>query len=185
MDKEAINLEKTKDKQKEALSKLKQMQAELGFEMVPEKEMVGVKCDVFAPCALGAAINHKTVNQLHCKIVAGSANNQLESPELAEVLKERGILYAPDYVINAGGLINVYQELEGYSRERSERMTRGIYYNLKYVFQLAEKNSITTEKAAELMVEERLTKLRRSNALFQQDRKTVLAHIHNRRRQTS
>ena len=165
--------------------KLKKAQSELGFEIVPQEELLAMECDIFSPSALGSVINDKTVNKFRAKIIAGCANNQLERPEHAEILRERGIVYAPDYVINAGGLINVYQELEGYSRERSERITRGIYYNLKNVFQLAAKHKINTDKAAEIMVEERLKKLRRGGSFFQQERKTVLNHIHNRRRQAT
>ena len=165
--------------------KLKKAQTELGFEVVSETEILKMECDIFSPSALGAVINDKTVNGFQAKIIAGAANNQLARPEHAEILRERGILYAPDYVINAGGLINVYQELEGYSRERAERITRGIYYNLKNVFQLAATHKINTDKAAEMMVEDRLKKLRKGGSFFQQERKTVLNHIHNRRRQAT
>ena len=161
--------------------KLEKAQAELGFEIIKDSEVYNTPCDIFTPCALGAVVNDKTVNQFKCKIIAGAANNQLARPEHAEMLRERGILYAPDFVVNAGGLINVYQELEGYSRERSERMTRGIYYNLKRVFKLAKEEGISTEKAAERMVQERLVTLRRSGSFFQQNRKSVLSHLQNRR----
>lgn len=163
--------------------KLKKSQTELGFEAVSIKEIYHTPCDIFVPCALGGVINDETVNQLKCKIIVGSANNQLEKPEHAKALKERGILYAPDYVVNAGGLINVYLELEGYSRERAERMTRGIYYNLKKILEIAEEKGLTTDAAASLMVEDRLKKLAHTSTTFQRERKTVLSHIHNRRRQ--
>lgn len=162
--------------------KLKKAKEELGFEVVRAEEIYQVPCDIFAPCALGGIINDKTVGQIQCKIIAGSANNQLEKPEHAKMLKERKILYAPDYVVNAGGLINVYLELEGYSRERAERMTRGIYYNLKKVLEIAQEKGITTEEAANLMVEERLKKLKQASSTFQTQRKTVLSHIHHRRK---
>lgn len=163
--------------------KLKKMKEELGFEILSDKEVFTTPCDVFAPCALGAIINDETVSKFKCKIISGAANNQLEKAEHGEILRERGILYAPDYVVNAGGLINVYLELEGYSRERAERMTRGIYYNVKRVLQISDEMKISTEKAAGRMVEQRLSQLRHVAATFQQERKTVLAHIHNRRRQ--
>ena len=103
------------DIDKEKLQKAKE---ELGFDIIAEDEIYSTPCDIFVPCAMGAVINDKTVDKLKCKIIAGSANNQLERPEHADVLRERGILYAPDYVVNAGGLMNVYLELEGYSRMR-------------------------------------------------------------------
>ncbi|MBI4224269.1 MAG: leucine dehydrogenase, partial [Deltaproteobacteria bacterium] len=167
------------------VEKLTKTQAELGFEPVDAKAIYKTPCDIFAPCAMGGVVNNETVNLLHCKIIAGSANNQLERPEHAKMLKERGILYAPDYVVNAGGLINVYLELEGYSRERAERMTRGIYYNLKKVLEIAKEKGICTEDATNLMVEERLKKLAHTQTTFQPQRKTVLSHIHNRRKQYS
>lgn len=163
--------------------KLKKAKEEIGFEVVGPNAIYETPCDIFAPCAMGAVVNDQTVHQLRCKIIAGSANNQLERSELGKVLKERDILYAPDYVVNAGGLINVYLELEGYSRERAERKTRGIYYNLKNVLEIAEEKGLTTEEAANWMVEERLKKFGRASSAFQTERKTVLSHIHSRRRQ--
>lgn len=163
--------------------KLKKAQTELGFDPIDSKEIYKIPCDIFAPCAMGGIINDETAHRLQCKIIAGSANNQLEKPEHAKLLQERGILYAPDYVVNAGGLINVYLELEGYSRERAERMTRGIYYNLKKVLEIAEAEGLTTEEATNWMVEERLKKLAHTQTTFQAQRKTVLSHIHNRRKQ--
>lgn len=161
--------------------KTEKAKTELGIEIVSSKEVVKVPCDIFAPCAMGAVINDETVEQMKCKIVAGSANNQLEKPEHGDILKKRGILYAPDYVVNAGGLINVYLELEGYSRERAERMTRGIYYNIKKVLEISEEKGLSTEQAANYMVEQRLKQFRQSAAMFQQKRKSVLDHIHQRR----
>ena len=162
--------------------KLQQAKEKLNFEIVGKDEIYQTPCDIFAPCAMGAIINDETVNRLQCKIIAGSANNQLEKTEHGKMLTERGILYAPDYVVNAGGLINVYLELEGYSRERAERMTRGIYYNLKKVVEIAGEKKITTEEAANLMVEERLKNFAQAATTFQPTRKTVLSHIHSRRK---
>jgi leucine dehydrogenase len=125
-------------------------------EIVKPDEIYGVDCDIFAPCALGAVINEQTVEKLKCKIVAGSANNQLKEERFGDVLAKRNILYAPDYVVNAGGLINVYQELEGYSRDRSERFCKGIYTNCKRVFDIAIKEHMTPMKAADRMVELRI-----------------------------
>jgi leucine dehydrogenase len=129
-----------------------------GVEIVPPGEIFDVDCDVFAPCAMGAILNDDTIPKLKCKVVAGAANNQLEDDKRhADMLDQRGILYAPDFVINAGGLINVYNELLGsYNQERALRMTRGIYLNLTRVFEIAQRDSIATAKAADRVAEERI-----------------------------
>jgi leucine dehydrogenase len=138
-----------------------QAHRELGVEIVPPGEILGVECDVLAPCALGAVLNDRTIPALRCKIVAGAANNQLAEEERdGNALAERGILYAPDFVINAGGLINVYNELmPRYNRQRALRMTRGIYLNMTRVFQIAREESIPTSLAAERVAEERIRKM--------------------------
>ncbi|MBU4485025.1 leucine dehydrogenase [bacterium] len=150
-------------------------------EVVPSGDIVTMDCDVFSPCALGAIINDKTVENLKCKIVAGAANNQLDRLEHGDVLKKRKILYAPDYVINAGGLINVSLELEGYSPDRAERLTRNIYESLMNVFDISEKENISTAKSADHMVEKRLKQMVETNKMFSKDRKSLLQRIHTRR----
>ena len=132
--------------------------SELGVEIVAPEEILEVECDVLAPCALGAILNEESIPKLRCDIVAGAANNQLADEERdGRELHQRGILYAPDFVINAGGLINVYNELGGgYNRERAIRMTRGIYLNLMQVFQISNKDGIATFKAADRLAEERI-----------------------------
>lgn len=150
-------------------------------EVVDPKEIVTMQCDIFAPCALGAIINESNVEKLKCKVVAGGANNQLDKIEQCDILKKRGIFYAPDYVLNAGGLINVYMELEGYNRERAERMTRGIYYNISRVFKISDELNISSAKAADYLVEKRLEKIGKSNTMFTNQRKSVLANIGQRR----
>jgi leucine dehydrogenase len=134
---------------------------ELGVEIVPPEEILAVECDVVAPCALGAVLNERTIPALRSKIVAGAANNQLADEERdGRALAERGILYAPDFVINAGGLISVYNELmPKYSRERALRMTRGIYLNMMRVFEIARDEHIPTARAAERVAEERIAKI--------------------------
>ena len=92
---------------------------EFGAKAVELDEILTIPCDIFAPCALGAVLNDATIPELRCSIVAGSANNVLAESHHGEALAERGILYAPDYVINAGGLINVADELEGYNERRA------------------------------------------------------------------
>jgi leucine dehydrogenase len=94
---------------------------DFGADTAPPDQIHAVECDVFAPCALGGIINDETTPRLRCSVVAGSANNQLERPEHGKALQELGILYAPDFVVNAGGLINVADELRGYQPERASR----------------------------------------------------------------
>jgi leucine dehydrogenase len=121
---------------------------ELGAEAVGIDEVYDVDANVFAPCALGAILNDETVERLRVSIVAGAANNQLAKARHAKVLEEHGILYAPDYVINAGGLINVYSELAGWTLERSKRKAGEIYSTLLAIFELAESEGITSAAAA-------------------------------------
>ena len=131
-----------------------------GVELVPTEEILDVDCDIFAPCAMGAVLNDETIPRLRCSVVAGGANNQLADEERhGEALHTRGVLYAPDFVINAGGLINVYNELTGYKKERALRMTRGIYLNMMRVFEIAKSESIPTHRAADRVAEERIGKI--------------------------
>jgi len=117
-----------------------------------------VEADVFAPCALGAIINDQTIGQLKCTIVAGSANNQLESHAHGELLAKMKILYAPDYVVNAGGLIDVYYEGTAYNPEIVKLHVEGIHDTLLDVFHKAEKLNISTSEAADLIAEERFSR---------------------------
>jgi leucine dehydrogenase len=141
------------DTDKERLQKVAD---QYGCQVVAPEDIYKADVDIFTPCALGAVINDDTITQLKCKIVAGGANNQLKEPRHGDHLMELGILYAPDYVINAGGLMNVYVELEGYSRERALNMTKGIYYNLRKVFEIAQKDRVPTYKAADKVAEDRI-----------------------------
>lgn len=137
-------------------------ESDLGVEIVSSEEIMEVDCDVLAPCALGAGLNQESIPKLRCSIVAGGANNQLHNEEIDGVaLHERDILYAPDFVINAGGLINVYNELTGdYNQERALRMTRGIYLNLMRVFQISKEEKVPTYVAADRMAEERIATIK-------------------------
>jgi leucine dehydrogenase len=126
----------------------------------PEK-IHAVECDIFAPCALGAVIRDDTLPELKCRVVAGSANNQLEREEHGEALQQMGVLYAPDYVINAGGLINVADELRGYDRERAMGRVEGIYRTLREVFLVARERRISTAKAADAVAQARIDRVSR------------------------
>ncbi len=131
---------------------------EFGLEPVSASDVLEVECDVLAPCALGAILDQKTIPRLRCAIIAGGANNQLADEERdGAMLHERGVLYAPDFMINAGGLINVYNELGGtYNRERAMRMTRTIYLNLMRAFEVSKNEGIPTNQAADRVAEERI-----------------------------
>jgi len=135
--------------------------ADLGVEVVPTEQIYLVDADIFAPCALGAILNDTTIPALEVDIVAGAANNQLDRPEHADMLRERRILYAPDYVINAGGLINVYSELVGWSLERANRKAGEIYNVLLAIFDLAETEGMTSSEAADRVAERRLERVGR------------------------
>ncbi|MCC5866023.1 MAG: Glu/Leu/Phe/Val dehydrogenase [Wenzhouxiangella sp.] len=134
-----------------------QTAVELGCEAVGLDEIYDVDADVFCPTALGAIVNEQTIPRFKFKIVCGAANNQLATEECGNELERRGILYAPDYAVNAGGLMNVSIEFEGYNRERAKRMMRTIYYNVSKIFQIAERDGIPSWKAADRMAEERIT----------------------------
>jgi leucine dehydrogenase len=139
---------------------------QLGVEIVPNEQILELECDIFAPCALGAILDDETIPRLRCQIVAGAANNQLaDEATHGAMLDKRGILYAPDFVINAGGLINVYNELlGGYNRERALRMTRGIYLNLTRVFETSKREGISTALAAGRVAEDRIATVQKLRA---------------------
>lgn len=123
---------------------------------VDPENAAGTDCDVFAPCALGGAINAESIDRLRCEIVCGSANNVLADDSLAEALTDRGILYAPDFIANAGGLINVYGELRDLGPGQVEQLLDGIGDALGRVFEVASARSVTPLEAAKAVAEEAL-----------------------------
>lgn len=147
---------------------------EFGAEAVSPEKIYDVECDIFSPCALGAIINDDTIDRLKCKMIAGAANNQLKEDRHGDMLQEKGIVYAPDYVINAGGVINVADELQGYNRERALKKVEGIYDNILKVFSIAERDGIPSYKAADRMAEERIESMRKSRSMFLQNERNVL-----------
>jgi len=129
---------------------------ESGAEAVPMSQIYDVDATVFSPCAMGAVVNEDTVPRLRCAIVAGCANNQLESNEFGTALEARGILYAPDYAINAGGLINSAVELQGYDEARALQRVGRIRDVMRRVFEIADRERIPTWAAADRMAEQRI-----------------------------
>jgi leucine dehydrogenase len=129
---------------------------ELGATWVDPAEVMLADCDVLAPCALGGGIDRDNVGALGCRIVCGSANNQLADESLADELVQRRILYAPDFIANAGGLIHVYMEIRGYSEARATELALGIEETLEQILATASEHSITPLDAARELARERL-----------------------------
>ncbi|MBM7584558.1 leucine dehydrogenase [Bacillus pakistanensis] len=149
---------------------------EFGAKAVDTNEIYSVDCDIFAPCALGAIINDETIPQIKAKVIAGAANNQLKETAHGDTIHEMGIVYAPDYVINAGGVINVADELYGYNRERAMKKVEQVYNNVERVIEIAKRDGIPTYMAADRMAEERIEKMRKSRSQFLQNGKNILSY---------
>ncbi len=148
---------------------------EFGAKAVEPDEIYGVECDIYAPCALGATINDQTIPQIKAKVIAGAANNQLKESRHGDMIHEMGIVYAPDYVINAGGVINVADELYGYNRERALKKVEGIYQNIERVIEIANRDHIATYAAADRLAEERIERMRNSRSQFLQNEHHILS----------
>ena len=129
---------------------------DFGAQAVKPEEIIGVKADIFAPCALGGIINDDTLPKLKVEIVAGGANNQLAEERHGDALEKREITYAPDYVINGGGLINVNAELQGWTMERARNKAGEIYDTILRVFEIAEEEGIPSYRAADRLAEQRI-----------------------------
>ena len=135
---------------------------EFGASVVPLDKIFQTPCDVIAPCALGSALNDTTIPHIVAKIVAGAANNQLAQPRHGDDLHARGILYAPDYAINAGGLVNVAQEVLGYDAQKARTKTLEIYDTIFEIADRSAKTGTPTYRIADMMVEEKLAAVSRS-----------------------
>jgi len=146
---------------------LQRLQPQYGFKRVEPEAIYEVECDIFCPCAIGSILNDQTIPKLKCKIVAGSANNQLEDEERhSRMLHERGILYAPDYIINAGGVIQVIDEIQGYHPERVKMKTERIYGRLLHIFEMAKKEGILPLEAANRYAESRIREIQKVKRLY-------------------
>lgn len=140
------------------LEKVKQAEQRFNAQSVSVEDILKVKCDILAPCALGGVVNASTIPTMNCKAIVGCANNQLLTEMDAKLLKDRDILYAPDFVVNAGGLINVSFEIDekGYQAKSAKKKIDGIYDNLLQIYAVAEENDCSTVAAVRSMIEYRL-----------------------------
>jgi leucine dehydrogenase len=141
---------------------IRRFRDELGLQFIPPDAVYAVECDILAPCALGGVLNAKTIPQLKCQAVVGGANNQLAETLDAERLQARGILYAPDYVVNAGGVIfGIGVETQGWTHERAQQeVVETVRRALRQVFELAVTLGITTDAAARQIARERISAAR-------------------------
>jgi leucine dehydrogenase len=146
---------------------VRQVAKKYGAEVVANNSIFDINADIYAPCALGATINNETISKLKCVIIAGSANNQLDDERLrGRQLLERGILFAPDYVINAGGIINCYSELMGFSKKRTMQLTENIYEATINVLKLSAAESISTIEAADKIAENRIATIKKVKSSY-------------------
>lgn len=152
-----------------------------GVTIVGTDEIYDTDADIFCPSALGAILNEKTIPRLKCKIVAGSANNQLATPEAGDELFKRKILYAPDYALNAGGLMNVSIELDGYDETRANRMMRNIYYVMKSILHHSAKEGLPEYRCADRVAERRIQEIGKLRARYLGNGKPGFPHRSVRR----
>ncbi|MGO3690345.1 MAG: Glu/Leu/Phe/Val family dehydrogenase [Psychroflexus halocasei] len=139
--------------------RLEEVSKKHGAKIYEGEDIYTADVDIYAPCALGATINDETIEKLKAKVIAGAANNQLaEEEKHGQMLLDKGIVYAPDFLINAGGVINVYGELKGFKREEVMEKTENIYNTTLEILKTAEENKMTTQKAAMKIAQERIDK---------------------------
>lgn len=138
-------------------ARMEEVAAKYGAKIYMGDDVYSADVDIYAPCALGATVNDETIGRLKAKIIAGAANNQLANEQVhGRILQEKGILYAPDFLINAGGIINVYAEIVGYDKAEALRRTENIYNTTLEIFSFAEANGITTQQAAMSIAQKRI-----------------------------
>ena len=130
--------------------------SEYGAQAVSPEAIFDTAVDVFAPCAVEGAINAQTLPRIKAKVICGTANNQLADLSIGDALHERGTLWVPDYAVNAGGVMNVSLELDGYNRERAMRLIRSIYHNVGKILDKSERENVSTQRAADAIAEARI-----------------------------
>jgi leucine dehydrogenase len=140
---------------------------DMGIAVVDVKEIYDQDCDIFSPCALGGVLNQESIPRLKCRVIAGGANNQLATDEDGKDLHRRGILYAPDYIINSGGIINVSAEIGApYNADRAREKTERIYEIMGQVIEISQREEVPTSKAADRLAESRLASVRSIKNLY-------------------
>jgi leucine dehydrogenase len=145
--------------------KMENMVAKYGAKIFTGADLYAADVDIYSPCALGATINDETVHKIKAKVIAGAANNQLAVESVhGQILRERGIAYAPDFLINAGGIINVYGELVKYPEGEAMRKTENIYNTTLEIFSFADINNLTTQQAAMQIAQNILDQRKKENA---------------------
>lgn len=137
-------------------NRVRDLVAEIGVVPLDPGDVPGAECDVLAPCALGGFVNAASIDELRCEVLCGGANNQLASDDMDDVLAARGVLYAPDFVVNAGGILNIAEEFTGYSKDRAFAAAAGIERTTTRVFALAREWSVAPGRAAVRMARERI-----------------------------
>lgn len=148
---------------------------DFGATAVSADDFIGTECDIFSPCALGAILNDDTIPKLKCKVVAGAANNQLAEERHGQMLEDRGIVYAPDFILNAGGVINVADELfGGYNQERAMKKVKGVYRSIERVYEIAKRDHIAPHIAANRLAEERIHSIRHTKKIYTPYNKSIL-----------
>ncbi|HEX8269065.1 MAG TPA: Glu/Leu/Phe/Val dehydrogenase [Flavobacterium sp.] len=146
-------------------ARLQEIKAKYGAEIFSGSDLYSADVDIYAPCALGATVNDDTINRIKAKVIAGAANNQLANEMIhGQILKDKGILYAPDFLINAGGIINVYAEIVGYDSAEAMRRTENIYNTTLEILTFADANDLTTYQAALSIAETRIAERKKQNA---------------------
>lgn len=145
-------------------ARLHEIEGKYGARIFTGNDIYSADVDIYAPCALGATVNDETINKIKAKVIAGAANNQLANELVhGQILKEKGILYAPDFLINAGGIINVYAEIAGYDKAESMRRTENIYNTTLEIFSVAEAKGLTTFQAALSIAENRIAERKKES----------------------
>jgi len=145
-------------------SRMEEVAKKYGATIYEGDDLYTADVDIYAPCALGATINDDTVYRIQAKVIAGAANNQLANEQIhGQVLRERGIAYAPDFLINAGGIINVYGEIVNYGKEEAMKRTENIYNTTIEIFDLADSKNLTTTQAAMAIAEKRIDDRKKEN----------------------
>jgi leucine dehydrogenase len=145
-------------------ARLIDIETKYGASIFKGEDIYSADVDIYSPCALGATINDETIHKIKAKVIAGAANNQLANEQIhGQILKDRGITYAPDFLINAGGIINVYGEIVGYDKAEALRRTENIYNTTLEIFSFSDLQNITTHQAALSIAEKRIAERKKEN----------------------